>query len=72
VLAICEGIERIIGIETIEGEARAAVGSDMNRSGTRIVIIVAIGLAVRGRIWAQQGADLGPGPRDAAQNSSCV
>ncbi|PWZ54498.1 Serine/arginine-rich splicing factor SC35 [Zea mays] len=46
VLAICEGIERIIGIETIEGEARAEVGSDMNRPGTEMVIIVAIGLTV--------------------------
>ena len=45
-LAICEGIERIIGIETIEGEAGAEVGSDMNRTGTEIVIIVAIGLTV--------------------------
>lgn len=40
------GIERIIGIETIEGEARAEVGSDMNRPGTEMVIIVAIGLTV--------------------------
>lgn len=45
-LAICEGIERIIGIETIEGEAGAEVGSDMNRTGTEIMIILAIGLAV--------------------------
>lgn len=40
------GIERIIGIETIEGEAGAEVGSDMNRTGTEIMIILAIGLAV--------------------------
>jgi len=46
VLAICEGIERIIRTETIEGEARAEVGSDMNRTGTEMVIIAAIGLAV--------------------------
>jgi len=46
VLAICEGIERIIRTETIEGEAGAEVGSDMNRTGTEMVIIAAIGLTV--------------------------
>ena len=45
-LAICEGIERIIRTETIEGETRAEVGSDMNKTGTEMVIIAAIGLAV--------------------------
>lgn len=39
------GIGRIIGTETIEGEAGAEVGSDI-RTDTEIVIIIAIGLAV--------------------------
>jgi hypothetical protein len=59
VLAICEGIERIIGIETVEGEARAEVGSDMNRPGTEMVIIVAIGLTVSVLIMTGNVTDTG-------------
>ena len=58
-LAICEGIERIIGIETIEGEAGAEVGSDMNRTGTEIMITVAIGLAVSVLIMTGNITDTG-------------
>lgn len=49
----------IIGIETIEGEAGAEVGSDMNRTGTEMMIIVAIGLAISVLIMTGNITDTG-------------